>query len=123
MTDYDFEDRLGQIALPMRGNHDETSGASAAAIASLVLLAVGVGLAIVFGVLGFVLLFFCIGILVWYAGAFIVLLITGTGALFGLVAVVSNFHRPAQQVIGLLGLVLNSAVAVACACLLSRTIR
>ena len=120
-TDWEFEERLAKIALPRRADPN-SHGMTAPAAVSLTLLMIGVVFALLFFLLGFVLLFFCIGILVWYVGAAVVALITGAGAVFGIVAIAVNPRRPAQQMIGILGFVLNAVVAALCGVLLSSLI-
>lgn len=119
--DWDFEDRLAQIALPI-GRH-LNQGHNTPAAVSLTLLAVGVALGLIFFELGFILLIFCIGILVWYLGAAIVALITSVGAIAGIVAVAVNHRRPAEQITGIVGFVLNAAIAGLCVAFLATIMR
>jgi hypothetical protein len=115
--DWDFEDRLAQIALPI--GRQLNQGHNTPAAVSLTLLAVGVALGLIFFELGFVLLIFCIGFLVWYLGAAIVALITSAGAIAGIVAVAVNHRRPAEQITGIVGFVLNAAIAGLCVAFLA----
>jgi hypothetical protein len=115
--DWDFEDRLAQIALPI--GRQLNQGRNTPAAVSLTLLAVGVALGLIFFELGFVLLIFCIGFLVWYLGAAIVALITSAGAIAGIVAVAVNHRRPAEQITGIVGFVLNAAIAGLCVAFLA----
>jgi hypothetical protein len=119
--DWDFEDRLAQIALPI--GRQLNQGQNAPAAVSLTLLAVGVALGLIFFELGFVLLIFCIGFLVWYLGAAIVALITSAGAIAGFVAVAVNHRRPAEQITGIVGFVLNAAIAGLCVAFLATSWR
>jgi hypothetical protein len=116
--DWDFEDRLAQIALPI-GRAAVNHAQRMPAAISLTLLAVGVALAAIFFEVGFILLIFCIGFLVWYLGAAIVGLITSAGAIAGIVAVAVNHRRPAEQITGILGFVLNAAIAGLCVAFLA----
>jgi hypothetical protein len=118
MNDNDFDHRLSQIALPWDDSRTD-GGAAVPGIVSLTLLAVGLGLAAVFFLTGMVLMFFCIGILVWYFGAALVLIVSSSGAILGLVAMAANPYRPVEQMIGCLGLVLNAALAGGCAWVLA----
>jgi hypothetical protein len=115
--DWDFEDRLAQIALPV--GRQLNQGQNTPAAISLTLLAVGVALGLIFFELGFILLIFCIGFLVWYLGAAIVALITSAGAIAGIVAIAVNHRRPAEQITGIVGFVLNAAVAGLCVAFLA----
>src|SRR5262245_1412055 len=115
--DWDFEDRLAQIALPIGRRLNQ--GQNTPAAISLTLLAVGVALGLIFFELGFILLIFCIGFLVWYLGAAIVALITSAGAIAGIVAVAVNRRRPAEQITGIVGFVLNAAIAGLCVAFLA----
>ena len=116
--DWDFEDRLAQIALPI-GRIQSNQGQNTPAAISLTLLAVGVALGVLFFEVGFILLIFCIGFLVWYLGAAIVALITSAGAIAGIVAVAVNHRRPAEQITGIVGFVLNAAIAGLCVAFLA----
>jgi len=119
--DWDFEDRLAQIALPIGRRLNQ--GQNTPAAISLTLLAVGVALGLIFFELGFILLIFCIGFLVWYLGAAIVALITSAGAIAGIVAVAVNHRRPAEQITGIVGFVLNAAIAGLCVAFLATSWR